>query len=247
MTASAQTGTQTILLAPAADTSLYQEDGALSNGLGPTLFVGRTLDGLRRRALLRFDTSAIPAHAVIESATLFLSVDRTIAEVVPIDVFRVTAAWGEGASDAGFPGGIGAPAELGDATWTFRVFPDQPWDNAGGDTAASASARFELAGEGSYAIEASADMIADLQAWLDQPASNFGWQFRADESQPSPSAKRLASREYPDAALQPRLEVFFRGGAVLPDTRSIPAVGWLGLVLLVAALALAGITHNRPR
>lgn len=241
--APARSGTNTVQLLPVADTSLYQEDGTVSNGVGPSLFVGRTVEGLRRRALLRFDLGSLPPQALIESATLHLSVDRTIAEVVAVDLFALTGAWGEGPSDAGFPGGLGAPAEPGDATWTFRVFPDQLWNNPGGDTAAVASARFDLDGEGEYVIAATAQMIADLQTWLDQPAANFGWQLRADETQPPPTAKRLGSREHPDPAFWPRLEVTYSGGFMIPQATAVPGLGSAGTLLLAVLLALAAISR----
>lgn len=243
MTAPARAGSETVELQAAADTTLYQEDGNVSNGTGPSLFAGRTLEGLRRRALLRFDLAALPPGAVIESATLHLSVDRTMAEVVPVDLLPVLGAWGEGASDAGFPGGLGTDAEPGDATWTFRIFPDVAWNSPGGDTSATASARFDLDGEGDYAFNATPAMLADLQAWLDQPDANFGWQLRVDETLPPPTAKRLASREHPDPLLRPRLQLTFIRGTTVPDAVAVPAMGLAGGLLLAAlAAALAMLT-----
>ncbi|MGB0515304.1 MAG: hypothetical protein ACPGJE_10740, partial [Wenzhouxiangellaceae bacterium] len=53
----------TLSLAPAADNTLYERAaGDLSNGTGPSLFIGLTgvnAGTVLRRALLRFDLSAI--------------------------------------------------------------------------------------------------------------------------------------------------------------------------------------------
>jgi hypothetical protein len=50
-------------------------------------------------------------------------------------------------------------------------------------------------------------MIARIQGWLDQPATNFGWLILGNEDQ-SPTAKRVDSREAP-AATRPILTVEF--------------------------------------
>ena len=55
------------VLAPVADTTLYEDAaGAISNGAGESLFVGVNAFGQKRRAIARFDVAAaLPANARI--------------------------------------------------------------------------------------------------------------------------------------------------------------------------------------
>ena len=43
-------------------------------------------------------------------------------------------------------------------------------------------------------------MVADVQLWLNQPATNFGWLLRTENEVPNFSARRFASREDPNRA-----------------------------------------------
>jgi hypothetical protein len=73
-------------------------------------------------------------------------------------------------------------------------------------------------------------MVADVQSWLDDPASNFGWLLLGDETT-SLTARRFDTREAPNSALRPALEITFSGSAVPePSTYSMLAVGSLGIV-----------------
>ena len=67
---------ETMLIEAGRDTTLIEDpDGALSNGSGPSFFVGRTgqtQNGVRR-GLLYFDVAAaLPDNAIVESAALTL-------------------------------------------------------------------------------------------------------------------------------------------------------------------------------
>lgn len=42
-------------------------------------------------------------------------------------------------------------------------------------------------------------MVADVQGWLDNPASNFGWLVKGNEARPT-TAKRFNSRQNKDPA-----------------------------------------------
>jgi hypothetical protein len=110
-------------------------------------------------------------------------------------------------------GGGGAPAQAGDATWLHAILPDRLWSEPGGDFAAAPSAGASVAGAGPYRF-ASAQLAADVQAWLDGALGDFGWVLVGDESRPS-TAKRFASRESGDPALAPTLVLRFeRPGGV---------------------------------
>lgn len=233
-------GAATVTLAPAADTTIYEENGDASDAKGPGLFTGRIVLTFRRRAFLRFDVaSAVPAGSTIIGARLELTLTRTQGNPVDVSLVRATAPWGEGASNAGVPGGTGAAATPGDATWTKRVWPSVDWTSPGGDTAAGASATSPIATTlGVYSWGPTVEMASDVQGWLDNPATNFGWQVRGDELQAPPSARRWGSRENPSASDQPRLVITFSppGGGGRPAD-DVPALSPGALAALAAALA----------
>ena len=67
---------ETVIVPCAADNTLIESaTGALSNGSGPAVFVGRNSQahGSRRRALLRFDVAgAVPSGVIVTRAELIL-------------------------------------------------------------------------------------------------------------------------------------------------------------------------------
>ena len=189
---------RTITLAPSKDNTLYEiPDGSLSNGAGIHLFAGVTGSGGLRRALLAFDiASQIPAGSHVTRAVLTVS-GAGGPGITPMSLHRVTANWGEGASmaPAGFVWGLsdgrGTAAQPGDATWIHTFFPNQRWNTPGGDFDATPDAT-STSGPLKYTWESPA-MITRVQQWLDQPATNFGWIVRGDESVHR-TARKLDSR-----------------------------------------------------
>ncbi|MGD9764923.1 MAG: DNRLRE domain-containing protein [Candidatus Binatia bacterium] len=213
-----------VALSPIKDNSIYEESGDLSNGKGAGLFVGQTArTGARRRALLAFDIAgSVPAGATITAVELTLRVTKTISLGQPTSVHRVTADWGEGTSVAIGEEGMGAPATTGDATWTHRFYDTQRWGTEGGDFTAAASATATAGGNDTDATFTSTPgLIADVQAWLDEPQANFGWIALGNESEPG-GAKRFASREATEAATRPRLVVSFELGTGTPTSTPVP-------------------------
>jgi hypothetical protein len=199
----------TLTFAPRKDNTLYQDaSGASSNGAGQYLFVGKTNQGSVRRALLAFDLSSIPAGATITSATLTLNMSRTISGAQTTQLHRVLADWGEGTSNAGANEGGGASATTGDATWLHTFFNTGFWSSQGGDFSTTLSASQSVSGTGSYTWSSTAQMVADVQGWVDDPSTNFGWMLVGNESANS-TAKRFDSREHPTASLRPQLTVEF--------------------------------------
>lgn len=254
-TAPATVGLTEVVIPAARDNTLYESfQGLLSNGADDTLFIGRTAisgQNAARRALLYFDiAAALPATAVVESVQLEFSVTEIppLAQAFNASLHRVQADWGESTSQAIGPGGSGAPAEPGDATWLHRFFPDQFWAQNGGDFNAQESALTLVDGEGAYAFPDSTQLRADVQDMLLQPELNFGWMIRGSEAA-SGNARRLASREHIDAQLRPQLRVSYSGGLVLPLAQSVPTLSLLATVLLGLLLALMGrfVLARRPR
>lgn len=200
---------QHLVLTAAKDNTLIETgNGGLSDGAGVHLFTGKTNTGSRRRALVAFDLSQIPAGAKITGVTLTLHVSQTVAGTETLALHGVSADWGEGASNAGvFRDGDGIASKTNDATWIHRFFSSTRWTNAGGDfdpsTDASAAAGF--AGT-DVVFNATAAMIARVQAWVDQPSTNFGWIVIGNESA-NRSAKQLSSREAATASERPTLAI----------------------------------------
>lgn len=190
------------------DNTLYEDFfGQLSNGAGEYFFVGRTSGGAIRRGLLRFDLSAIPVGSTIESAVIHLEISRTPFAGDPVRFHRTLADWGEGASNAGDRGGMGAPAKPGDATWVHRFHNTSFWAALGGDFEPTPSGEFTAMGVGQYAWNATPGMIADIQFWLDHPESRFGWCILSDEA--DASAMRFDSRNHITPSRRPRLEIVY--------------------------------------
>jgi hypothetical protein len=238
----------TLVVEPAADTTIYEVamgDAETSNSRGAHLFAGRIIGGLRRRALLRFDLSAIPPGSVVNSAQFSLSLTRAPSGTLPAVNFSLqpmTASWGEGSSDAGEPGGSGVLATAGDPTWTQRAFPSTPWTTPGGDFFATASAVTPANGPGRYQWGSGAAMVSTVQDWVDSPANNFGWMLIADETAGDQSARRFASREATDVNTRPQLSIEYTPGNIGPPAgpAGIPTLsllGLAGLVLLVMSFA----------
>ncbi|MFO1492884.1 MAG: PQQ-dependent sugar dehydrogenase [Kiritimatiellia bacterium] len=200
---------QTVALPPAQDNTMYYESDN-SNAVGPHLFAGVNANFHPRRALLRFDLSALPASITVQAASLRLVMNQGPTAAHDFRLHRVLESWGEGTSDAGTPGGTGAAPTSGDATWHHRFYSATTWSAAGGSFAATASATTQVTNAtGAYTWSAT-PMVNDVRAWLDNPSTNFGWILRgADEAQ-SFTAKRFSSRENATAADRPALSVTYQ-------------------------------------
>jgi len=192
------------------DNTLYQDTaGAISNGAGQHIFVGRTSAGSLRRALLAFDVAGnIPAGSHITGATLTLNMSQTSSGEDSIRMFRVAADWGEGTSAALGNEGAGAPATTNDATWIHRFFNTVFWSQAGSDYSSTPSATIAVSALGAYVWGSTDAMVADVQQWLDNPSGNFGWILIGDETAPH-LTKRFDSRENTTASFRPSLTVTY--------------------------------------
>ena len=233
----------TVVLNPAADVTIFEENADSSDAKSPGLFAGRTNTDHIRRAFLRFDVaSAVPAGILVSSVNPVLSLTRSNSGFVFASLYRVSSAWSEGTSDAGTPGGSGAAATSGDATWTRRVYPGTFWLNPGGDTAPAASGTTLIGTSlADYVFTTTPQLVADVQGWLDQPATNFGWQLRVDETQIAPTAKRFGSRENTAPALQPLLFVTYDDpNAAAPPATGVPALDAPMQAVLALLLAAGG-------
>ncbi len=210
-----------VTLTPIKDNTLYESaTGDISNGAGPHLYAGRNNQGNLRRALLAFDVANnLPADAQIESVTLTLTLTNEPSGAAPItaSLHRVQADWGEGASNAGSPGGSGTAATTNDATWLFRFFDSTPWTTPGGDFDDTPSASTTVDGPGTYTWS-STNMVGDVQDWLERPEENFGWILLGEELV-SRSARRFESRE---SSTPPTLTITY-SMATASEDEALPA------------------------
>jgi hypothetical protein len=193
-------------------------DGTIpgSNGAGEHMFVGKTGRGQARRAVIAFDVAAaVPAGSTIVGVTLDLTMSRTQPGLQTIALHRLTTAWGEGTSDALNNEGQCAAPTTGDATWVDRLFPGTPWTMPGGDFVMLASASMSVGPIGIYTFGSTAAMVADVQAWLDTPASDFGWILIGNEAVDR-TAKRFDTRENAIAGARPVLTVDYQPPAGAP-------------------------------
>ena len=199
----------TVIITATQDNTLYEDTfGGFSNGSGDYFFVGINGGGVIRRGLVKFDlTGMIPPGSTIMTATLTLNMSRTISGAQTQSLHKALADWGEGASHAAGQEGGGGPAAPGDATWIHTFSDTQFWTNPGGDYVAAPSASVTVSGLGSYSWM-SGQMAADVQAWVDAPATNFGWLMIGAETG-GVTAKRYNSRENGSVSTRPELVVEF--------------------------------------
>ena len=210
-----------INIIPSKDNTLYEYDpaeGDHSNGAGFHFFAGENGMGELRRGVLAFDIAGtIPAGSTITAVSLTMNMSMTPAGALTVELHKLLADWGEGTSHAPMGEGDGAPATSNDATWRHRFFDSLFWTMQGGDFSATVSASQSVGGVGQYTWS-SAQMVADVQSWLDNPASNFGWLVLGDETAIG-TAKRFDTRE---SASPPMLTIEFRVPRMAPSPRPRP-------------------------
>lgn len=203
---------QTVVLNAVADNTIYNDLTNNSNGAGENFTAGTTCGSAIRRGLIRFDLSSIPAGATINSASLRLTVNKTVSGAANMSLHRLNAAWGEGSSDAGTGAdGQGVVATAGDVTWACSFANGSGgcttgWSDAGGNFNPSVSATASVAGIGNYTWSGTT-LTADVQNMMNNAAENFGWIIKMDNETITCSAKRFASRTSSVVANRPILTV----------------------------------------
>jgi hypothetical protein len=203
---------EVVELGPSKDNTLYEDpEGALSNGEGSWIFAGRNgANGGNRvmRAVLAFGLSSIPAGSTINSVSLKLTQTNpndNLSSPNSVSVHKLQKDWGEGSSNASSGEGGGGQAANGDATWRHTFFDSQFWDASGGDFEGTASASLSVGGNGTYTWQSTPQLVADVQDWVDNPETNFGWLLKGGEN-----AKRFNART---SSTRPTLTVDFTAPA----------------------------------
>jgi len=188
------------------------------------------------RMLMRFDVAgSVPAGSVITRARLRLRVTRVPEDPPDSDfaLHRILRPWVEGEGvmrdvqgeivpePTGTAGG--SLAMEGEVTWNSQAHDQILWSIPGGtfgsDYIAEPSAVQAIGTTtGTRFFEFGGDGIAEVQAMLDDPGSNFGWMLLSQDEETRRAARRIGSRDIPSP---PRLLLEFD----LPASFVITSVG----------------------
>lgn len=148
------------------------------------------------RGFIRWDLSGLPSDAVVANATLWLyyvdedqgGVDNTYT----VSVSKVT----------------GVLPDLGFATWDrYDGFSSWPGGADGGASALGPAISSTSIGNTHRWV--SWDITDTVREWVTEPEKNFGLAIDSDPSASRSANRYLASGEYPDPRLRPRLLVTY--------------------------------------
>jgi hypothetical protein len=215
----------TVALNPIADAYIRQFDPdrtlGIDYGSEPSLVsgaLGSRAQSEVRRTLLRFDLSAIPAGAAVSSATLKMTV--VMVPLSPVnstfDIRRVLQSWSEGG-----------------VSWNSRSGAGTPWQVPGAIGSADSSSTpssFVAVGAANfttYTFPSMSGLVADVQGWVDNPSSNFGWLLISENEVSPETARRFGAREDPThmAVLTINYSLPSLGVTILPPSQTVPAGG----------------------
>jgi hypothetical protein len=233
-----------VTLQPVKDATLIGDESALANGKGP-IFIGKIAGGSARRSLMQFDFAGIPAGSTIRSVQLKVWVFTAASNSSFDDIaslYRLTTSWGEGQSFAS--GGNGGAAQANDSTWVHRFYPNQFWSAAGGDFVSQPSSSTLINTLGEFTFPSTPALVADVQQWVNAPATNFGWLMKdVEHPDVDKNAKRLFSRE--SGTFGPQLTIVYDLPGANTGDSDVPLPAW-ALALLGAAL-ISGLSGRSLR
>lgn len=183
----------TITLAPSGDTEMRQFTSEANFGNSITMVSGRLgtmANGEVRRSVIRYDFSEIPPGAHITAVSMTIQVVRV--PMTPVNSFfelrRLLTDWAEN-----------------DATWSSRL-PDIAWEVPGADGDLDRfpfpSSSVFLTGAGTYTFSSTPTFVADVQMWVDDPASNFGYLLLSQDEPTMFTARMFGTRDDPDTSPQ---------------------------------------------
>jgi hypothetical protein len=209
-------GAQSVTLNPAQDTFISEYISfSEPNGSAADMVIGTqgaNVGFKKSRGLIQFDVSSIPAGAVVTFVTLRLTATRSPLSPAASDfhLHRMLRPWD----------GL-------ESTWSVRLDPDENWETPGGqpgtDYAEASSASVHVTGTGGYTFGSTSGLVADVNAWLANPASNHGWLVKTEDESVAFTARRWSSREAASGA--PVLEVQFEPAAPPVSISSTAIVG----------------------
>jgi len=180
--------------------------------------------------------------------------DMTTREIT---IQRLLTDWGEGSSGQG--AGVSGSANLfdpgdDDATWnsakhsvTNPTPPSVPWstpvNTPGGLFADAISSSAWVNNPGNTQLNnvpffwnATPTLLADVQGWVQNPGSNFGWIVRGVDESAAQSYRAFWTKEAGDSAKVPMLEVTF---TTVPEPMSI-GLAAMGILLATCLVRRSG-------
>ena len=213
----------TVTINPVADTSLFENNP--DNNLGGIGFfpVGFTVitQGKQARGLVKFDVSSIPPGSTITSAQLALHSANSGPRPgnLTVGIHRALVSWTEGDNEGQGSGELGSFADEGESSWNRRFAPSTTWGapggQAGADYVSAASTTFSLPQVGA-ATASGAQLAADIQTWVNNSQTNFGWFLIPQNDVPN---RQVVSSE--GGANQPRLTITYDEPVLEPTEPTI--------------------------
>lgn len=215
-----------VSLTSAADTGMMSANPGNNYGRLVTVPVGTSARGGQiARGLFRFDVAGVlPPGSVVTRATLRFRVFKEASGggQDTVGLHRMLVDWVEGTKASG---SHGAAASTGESTWTARRLGTDDWAAPGGlsgtDFAANSSAEVTWNEPGTYTLNSTTALVADVQSWLENPQGNHGWMLRSRQEGVAASAKRVCTREAPTGE-QPILTLEFTPPAPFEPTLQPP-------------------------
>ena len=191
-----------------------------NNGLLETLVAGAlnaAAGGASRRILYKFDlTAQIPSNAIVTAASVNVTVVPNFPpspQASTFDLRRLLEDWTES-----------------EATWNSRMVTPVivPWETPGAigalDSVSTASSTIAV-GTGSvqqtYTFASTTQLVADVQAWVANPGTNFGWLLISEGEAVLETARHFTCGRFSDTNVVPMLMVTFTASSPpIPPTIS---------------------------
>jgi hypothetical protein len=235
----------TVSLVAVANTTIFS--AYAENNFGTSLIeTGANGVGDPGRGLIQWDLSSIPANATITDAQITMQVVKVPpgdqhagASDSDFGLYAMLVPWvaGTGSTNSG------TLAKLGETTWNERLAGIASWQTPGGgmgfDFASTPStSAFIGTSLGLVTWGATPQMLSDLQSWLTNPSTNYGYMMMSDAEDTAGTARRFDSIQSagPDD-LPPTLTV----------TYTVPAIPEPGSGLLLTVTTFVTVTTYRRR
>jgi hypothetical protein len=168
----------TVMLVPSADSCMRDVAANTNFGDANPLLIGNAKAPfvLQNRALLKFDLTGIPTDATIIGVTLTVVIFRSNTDPADFDLNRVLVDWSEY-----------------EVTWNNRS-ASTPWLAGGGQSGSEYVAAPSVTAPVDDTIFSSPGMVSDVQLWVRNSATNFGW-IMLPTGNLAGTGKQLGSRE----------------------------------------------------
>ena len=158
----------------AGEATVYENEADNNGGGDSQVCIGNIATTATRRAFVRYTLPAIPAGSTVYRVVWGILQDRVRSQgggslAATLRVRRVTAAWVEGTGSGGGSGPCGGGENVAGVDWAT-----QPTVAAADSATAALSADDEVNVVIDTGIDTGNDgLIADVQAWVDNGATNF--------------------------------------------------------------------------